>query len=71
MRVLGSVVRGDERPDSDIDFLVEMEPGWSIFDLGGLLYDLQELLGMEVGVVTVCRLRPRIQERIVNEPVPI
>jgi predicted nucleotidyltransferase len=39
VRVFGSVARGDARPDSDVDFLVEMEPGRSLMDLGGLLMD--------------------------------
>lgn len=38
VRIFGSVARGDARPDSDVDILVDMEPGRSLFDLGGLLY---------------------------------
>jgi len=49
-RVFGSVARGEAGPASDIDFLVDMDPGRSLFDLGGLLMDLQKLLGVEVDI---------------------
>ena len=71
VRVFGSVARGDARPDSDIDFLVELEPGRSLFDLGGLLYELQSLLGVEVDVVTEKGLRARIRERVLQEAIPL
>lgn len=71
MRVFGSVARGDVRADSDIDILVDLEPGRSLFDLGGLLYDLQTLLGVDVDVVTEKGLRPRIRERVLQEAVPL
>jgi predicted nucleotidyltransferase len=48
VRIFGSVARGEADASSDIDFLVEMEPDRSLFDLGGLLMDLQELLGCKV-----------------------
>lgn len=53
VRVFGSAARGEAGPDSDVDFLVELEPDRSLFDLGGLLMDLQELLECEVDVVRV------------------
>jgi predicted nucleotidyltransferase len=71
VRVFGSVVRGDARPDSDVDILVDMEPGRSLFDLGGLLYDLQSLLGVDVDVVTEKGLRPRIRAQVMQEAVPL
>jgi predicted nucleotidyltransferase len=52
IRVFGSVARGDNREDSDIDFLVDFEKGRNLFDLGGFLMDLQDLLGVKVDVVT-------------------
>jgi predicted nucleotidyltransferase len=70
VRIFGSVARGEARPESDIDFLVELEPGRSLFDLGGMLYDLQEILGIEVDVVTEKGLRPRIREQVLNEAIP-
>jgi predicted nucleotidyltransferase len=71
IRVFGSVARGEARADSDIDFLVDMEPGRSLLDLGGLLMDLQEVLGRKVDVVTEKGLRSRIRERVLREAVPL
>ena len=71
VRVFGSVARGEASPDSDVDFLVDMEPGRSLLDLGGLLMDLQELLGRRVDVVTERGLRERVRERVLREAVPL
>lgn len=71
VRVFGSVARGDARPGSDIDILVDMEPGRSLFDLGGLLVDLQTLLGVDVDVVTEKGLRPRIRAEVLREAIPL
>jgi len=71
VRIFGSMARGDAGPDSDLDILVDMEPGRSMFDLGGLLYDLQAFLGVDVDVVTEKGLRPRIRERVLREAVPL
>jgi len=67
VRIFGSVARGEARPDSDVDFLVDMEPGRSLLDMGGLLMDLRELLGVEVDVVTEHGLKARIRERVLKE----
>lgn len=71
VRVFGSVARGEARPDSDVDFLVDLESGRSLFDLGGLLTDLQNLLGCKVDVVTERGLRARVRERVKREAVPL
>ena len=71
VRIFGSIVRGEARADSDIDFLVDMEPGRSLFDLGGLLMDLQELLACRVDVVTEKGLRARIRDHVLKEAVPL
>jgi uncharacterized protein len=71
VRVFGSVARGEAMPDSDVDFLVDMEPGRSLLDLGGLLMDLQELLGRRVDVVTERGLRERVRERVLREARPL
>ena len=71
IRVFGSVARGDADESSDIDLLVRMSPGRSVFDIGGLLMDLQDLLGRRVDVVTERGLRPRIREQVLREAVPI
>lgn len=71
VRVFGSVARGEDDERSDIDFLVNMEKGRSLFDLGGLLMDLQDLLGRDVDVVTEKGLRERIRERVLREAIPL
>ena len=67
VRLFGSVARGEAGPNSDLDFLVDLEPGRSLLDLGGLLMDLQRLLDLKVDVVTEAGLRPRIRPRILKE----
>lgn len=71
VRVFGSVARGDADEGSDIDVLVELEPGRSLLDLGGLWAELNDLLGGKVDVVTVNGLRQRIREQVLNEAVPL
>lgn len=71
VRVCGSVARGTADAQSDIDFLVEMEPGRSLLDLGGLVMDLRQLLGRDVDVATVRGLRDRIRQRALSEAVPL
>lgn len=71
VRVFGSVARGEADESSDIDFLVRMSPGRSVFDIGGLLMDLQDLLGRRVDVVTERGLRPRVRERVMREAIPV
>lgn len=71
VRVFGSVARRQDDADSDIDFLVDMEPGRSLFDLGGLLVDLEKLLNNKVGLVTVLGLKDRIRDRVLNEAVSL
>jgi predicted nucleotidyltransferase len=71
VRVFGSIARGDEREDSDVDFLVDMEAGRSLLDLGGLLMDLQDLLGRKVDVVTEKGLHWYIRDRVLNEALPL
>ena len=71
IRVFGSVARGEADEDSDVDFLVEMEPGRSLMDTGGLLMDLRDLLGREVDVVSVKGLKARIRDRVLRECVPV
>jgi len=71
VRVFGSVARGEADFKSDVDFLVDLEKGRSLFDLGGLLMDLQKLLGRNVDVVTTAGLRPRIKEHVLKEAIPL
>ena len=71
VRVFGSVARGEADDESDIDFLVEMEPGRSLLDMGGLLMDLRDLLGREVDVFTAGTLKPRVRDRALREAVDL
>ena len=71
VRVFGSVARGEADEFSDVDLLVDMEPGRTLFDMGGLVMDLAGLLGREVGLVTEAGLRPRVRERILREAVAL
>jgi predicted nucleotidyltransferase len=71
VRVFGSVARGEASQNSDVDFLVNLEPGRSLFDLGGLLYDLQNLLHRKVDVVTEKGLHWYIKDRILKEAKPV
>jgi predicted nucleotidyltransferase len=71
VRVFGSVARGEADDTSDIDFLVEMAPGRSLLDMGGLLMELRELLQRDVDVVSERGLRREIRERVLREAVPL
>ncbi len=71
VRVFGSVARGEADETSDIDFLVELEPGRTLFDLGGLLMDLRDLLGRDVDVITERGLKRRIRTRVLQEAVAL
>ena len=71
VRVFGSVVRGEADEQSDVDFLVEMESGRTLFDMGGLLMDLRELLGRDVDVLTERSLKPRIRAHVLREAVAL
>ena len=64
IRVFGSLAKGTAREDSDVDFLVRMDPGATLVDLIGLEQDLEALLGRDVDVVTENEIRPRSQEEV-------
>jgi predicted nucleotidyltransferase len=71
VRIFGSVSRGEEQEDSDVDFLVEFEPGRSLLDHAGLMLELQELLGRSVDIGTPNGLRSPYRERILREAMPL
>ncbi len=71
VRIFGSVVRGETRPDSDVDFLVELEPDRSLLDHVALIQDLSDLLGRQVDVATDKGLRENLRDRILNQAVPL
>ena len=71
VRVFGSMARGEADEHSDLDLLVDMEPGRSLFDMGALLVELEELLGRSVDIVTEKGLKERIRPRVLEEAVPL
>jgi uncharacterized protein len=71
VRVFGSVARGEAGPESDVDLLVDLEPGRSLLDLVGLWQDLEDLLEHKVDVVTDGGLNERMRERVLAEAVAL
>lgn len=71
VRAFGSLARGEADEASDLDLLVELDPGRSLLDLGGLQYELEALLGCRVDVVTERGLKRRIRERVLREAMPV
>ncbi len=71
LRVFGSVARGQAGPQSDVDFLVEVEPGRDYLDLGAFLMDVQDLLGRKVDLVTEKALHSAIKGQVLKEAVPL
>lgn len=71
VRVFGSVARGDDDSDSDVDLLVRFDPDRSLLDHAGLWLELQDALGCKVDVVSDRGLKPRIRERILREAVTL
>lgn len=71
VRLFGSVARGEAGTGSDVDILVDLEPGRSLLDHAALLLELQDLLGCRVDVVTVRGLREPLRDRVLEEAVPL
>ncbi|MGD9946841.1 MAG: nucleotidyltransferase family protein [Desulfobulbus sp.] len=67
LRVFGSVARGEDTIQSDIDFLVDLETGRSLLDIGGALVQLEKLLGCKVDIVTEQGLHWYLREKILKE----
>jgi uncharacterized protein len=70
-RVFGSRARGDARPSSDLDLLVDVGPDTSLYDLLQTQHELQELLGIPVEVLTEGDLHPSLRDRILDEARPL
>lgn len=71
IRLFGSVARGDDRPDSDIDFLVDIQKQWSLFDHISLIQDLEDLLGRKVDLIPADSIRDFCRDRILTEAIPL
>jgi predicted nucleotidyltransferase len=69
--IFGSYARGEQKETSDIDILVEFGEGKSLLDLVRLKYELEEVLGKEVDVLTYNSIHPLLKEKILNEAVNI
>jgi predicted nucleotidyltransferase len=71
VRVFGSMARGDDRPDSDLDLLVVFQSGRTLIDHSGLILDLQDLLGRKVDVTSERALHWYIRDQVLQEAVAI
>lgn len=71
LRVFGSVARGEDGPDSDVDLLVDLPPGTGLFGLGRLRADLERALDAQVDVVPVAGLKPQVRAAVEAEAVPL
>jgi uncharacterized protein len=73
MGIFGSYVRGEQRPDSDVDILIELErpPRISLIGLVELEYYLSELLGVKADLAIRKNLRKRVGQRILGEVIPV
>jgi len=71
VRLFGSVARREADEHSDLDFLVEMEAGRSLFDMGALLIELEELLDCPVDIVTAASMHDRMRQRVLTEAVAL
>ncbi len=71
VRIFGSRALDTAGPESDVDILIDLEKGRSALALGGILMDLQELLGRKVDVTTPAALHPKLREHILKQAVDI
>lgn len=70
-RIFGSVLHGTDRDGSDLDILVDALPGATLFDLGGLQDELEELLGIHVDLLTPADLSPKFRTQVLAEAQPV
>jgi len=71
VRVFGSVIRGEDTDDSDLDLLVEPTPETSLMDIGAIRHELKSLLGVNVDVLTPNALPDSFREKVLTESVPV
>ena len=71
VRVFGSARHGEDKDGSDLDLLVDALPGATLFDLGGLQVQLEELLGVRVDLLTPGDLPAKFRERVLKDAVPV
>ncbi len=71
LRVFGSVARGEDRPDSDVDLLADFPAGLSLFGLGRLEADLEGILGTRVDLIPAANLKPGVRKRVEPDPIAL
>jgi len=71
VRLFGSVARGEDTPDSDIDLLIDAGPTTSSWFPAGLILDLQEVIGRRVDIVTENGLNPHLRDQVLHEAIPL
>lgn len=71
LRVFGSIARGDARPDSDLDLLIDLAPKRSAWFPGGFISDLEELLGRKIDVATERSLHWVIRDEVLRDARPL
>jgi uncharacterized protein len=71
VRVFGSVLHGDDTEDSDLDLLVDPTPETTLFDIGAIRYELKELLGVAVDVLTPRALPDKFRDTVLQEAEPV
>jgi predicted nucleotidyltransferase len=71
VRVFGSVLRGEDTDDSDLDLLIEPTPETTLMDIGAIRYELRKLLGIPVDVLTPKALPDHFRERVLSEAMPV
>ena len=71
VRVIGSVARGDAGEVSDVDLIVHFDPDRTLFDHGELIMDLQDLLGVEVDVISEAGMRDRFRNHVLKEAIAL
>jgi uncharacterized protein len=71
LRVFGSVARGQDRPDSDVDLLADLPPELGLLGLGRLRSELEAILGTRVDIVPAGDLKPDVRQRVENELVAL
>ena len=71
VRIFGSMARGEAGPDSDVDILVNLNPGRSLLDIVAIKQDLEDLLGRKVDVVTEAAISPYLREQVLREAIDL
>jgi predicted nucleotidyltransferase len=71
IRIFGSCARGDINPESDIDFLMDIEKGHSLFHRIQLMQELEDLLGTKIDIAKPENLHSRIRDQVLEEAIPL